>query len=141
MLTEDDFKSNDNAYHNPWNMTPTTPRPHCLGAAELTQKFKRQTEDLIKASSPKSPWVMLIAQRPQRLPVVLQLDTDLEIEPINMTQKDQFSVSPSERAMVVNDSLKNSLEKKMLTSFNADSFLKLHALCASSSSSIEMIRM
>ena len=138
-MLKDNCKTYDPIYHNPWNMPPT-PGSHSLGAAELTQKFKRQTEDLIKASSPRNSWVTLVPSKPQRVQTVLQLNTEFEFDRISLVNKDQGSLSPSERVMVAN-TRRNDVEKETLPSFSADSFLKLHALCSTSTSSIEMIRM
>jgi hypothetical protein len=112
----------------------TTATPRRLGASELTQKFRKQTDDLVIASSPRNPWIQLLPQKPLssktlKIPSILE-GTDAQ------KVKELGVMSPVEKVVV---------DKKQsdtpLPSFSADSFLKLHALCSSSSSSLEMIRM
>lgn len=112
----------------------TTASHRRLGASELTQKFKRQTEDLAIASSPRNPWIQLLPQKTQSsktLKVTSNFDgTDAR------KAEELGSMSPVEKIVVDKKQSDTSLP-----SFSADSFLKLHALCSSSSSSLEMIRM
>lgn len=104
-------------------------------ASELTQKFRRQSEDLVKASSPRNPWIQLL---PPKLQSSKTLKTTSSIYDGTDTRKvdDRGSTSPIEK-MVVDRKLRDT----PLPRFSADSFLKLHALCSSSTSSLEMIRM
>ena len=123
-------------------MAPT-PRSGSLGAAELTQKFKKETEKLVSASSRTEPWVLLQPRRLQWSPsveTVLKIDTNLGSAASTLVNKEHGSLSPTERP-IISKKIKNSGEHQNVPGFNADSFLKLHALCSSSSSSIEMIRM
>ena len=120
-------------------MSPT-PRLNSLGAAELTQKFKKETEKLVKDSSRTEPWVLLQPQKPRWVAAVLEVDTSLEVEASTLANEERGLLSPSEKS-IVGKHMRDSVEHQILPSFNSESFLKLHALCSSSSSSIEMIRM
>lgn len=112
----------------------TIATPRRLGASELTQKFKRQTEDLVIASSPRNPWIQLLPQKSKS-------STALKITNI----LDETDARKVEQLGLMSPVEKIVIDKKQrdapLPSFSADSFLKLHALCSSSSSSLEMIRM
>ena len=121
------------------------PRPQRLGAAELTLKFRKHTEELAVASSARCQWLKLVPQRSH---------TVQKVPNIPLSSLEVFNTEIAEIA--TNVGLKNSTEKKMVTKdltktplescdvlagFNADSFMKLHALCSSPTLSIEMIRM
>ena len=120
-------------------MSPT-PRLNSLGAAELTQKFKKGTEKLVKDSSRTEPWVLLQPQKPRWVAAVLEVDTSLEVEASTLANEERGLLSPSEKS-TIGKHMRDSVEHQILPSINSESFLKLHALCSSSSSSIEMIRM
>ena len=119
-----------------------TPRPQRLGAAELTLKFRRQTEELAAASSARSQWVKLV---PQRSHAVHKVPNTLVSTPevsIVETATNLGLKNSTEKKMVAKESTKNPVEGcDVLSGFNADSFVKLHALCSSPTLSIEMIRM
>ena len=113
----------------------TTPAPRRLGASELTQKFRRHSEDLVKASSPRNPWIQLLPPKPQSSKALKTTSSTYDGTDATKVD-DQGSTSPIEKMTV-----DKKLSDTPLPSFSADSFLKLHALCSSSTSSLEMIRM
>ena len=119
-----------------------TPRPQRLGAAELTLKFRKHTEELAVASSARCQWVKLVPQRShtvQKVPHILI--NSLEV--FNSETATNVGLKNStEKKMVANELTKNPIDScDVLSGFNADSFMKLHALCSSPTLSIEMIRM
>lgn len=119
-----------------------TPRPQRLGAAELTLKFRKHTEELAVASSARCQWVKLVPQRShtvQKVPHILI--NSLEV--FNSETATNVGLKNStEKKMVAKELVKNPIDGcDVLSGFNADSFMKLHALCSSPTLSIEMIRM
>ena len=119
-----------------------TPRPQRLGAAELTLKFRKHTEELAVASSARCQWVKLVPQRShtvQKVPHILI--NSLEVFN-SETAKNVELKNSTEKKMVAKELTKNPIDGcDVLSGFNADSFMKLHALCSSPTLSIEMIRM
>ena len=119
-----------------------SPRPQRLGAAELTLKFRRHTEELAVASSARSQWVKLVPQRSHPVQRIPNAPTSsLEVFHSDTATNVGLKNSP-EKKMVSKELVKNSADSSnVLSGFNADSFVKLHALCSSPTLSIEMIRM
>jgi hypothetical protein len=125
-----------------------SPRPDRKGAAELTLKFRKRNEDLVNAFLPKSPWVQLLPQRSPPRREVLEMNTDEKmIPPIQSfvrsgSESPKKIKSPSEKMMEAGFRDQKSPEASTTSSSHcADSFHKLHMLCSSPTSSIEMIRM
>jgi hypothetical protein len=119
-----------------------SPRPQRLGAAELTLKFRRHTEELAVASSARSQWVKLVPQRSHPVQRIPNAPTSsLEVFQSETATNVGLKNSP-EKKMVSKELVKNSADSSdVLSGFNVDSFVKLHALCSSPTLSIEMIRM
>jgi hypothetical protein len=120
-----------------------SPRPQRLGAAELTLKFRRHTEELAVASSARSQWVKLVPQRSHPVQRIPNAPTSsLEVFHSETAAKNVGLKNSPEKKMVLKELVKNSADSSdVLSGFNVDSFVKLHALCSSPTLSIEMIRM
>ena len=127
---------------------PGSLRPDRNGAAELTLKFRKKNEDLVIAFLPKSPWVQLLPQRSPPPRDVLKINTVTQMVPaLDVSEESGLkyphkATSLSEKGNESGNRTKSSPENSPTSSsINPDGFHKLHALCSSPTSSIEMIRM
>ena len=128
----------------------------------MTLKFRKKNEDLVQAFLPKSPWVQLLPQRSPLQRAILEVDTDAKIIPTleglvmsgsespveikftseKMMETDYRDDKSSEASPTSSNRDKKSSEASpTFSSYSSDGFHKLHNLCSSPTSSIEMIRM